>query len=514
MLEDSQLSGGFSALSSSSMEAIASLDSSTLLSSSFLRDLAVSLQQIPLSSGSTPVVAQTIQSLPTNLILDFDGGVLNPTLDIDFEGGGLQISRNGPNRTYALPNKSNGVNFAAFNGFSSTSNPIATSARNEQILQILAGVREDFARFNVNVIWDDRGVTLPFFDNNSTVAIVTDSSPTLIGNTTGTLLGNSPTPIDANQTRSDVVLAFIPTRLDLLTTSERIRSTIDTISHETGHTFGLRHPAAVDPATNTNTSLSNREIMGTGANNTLSSTNLDSEFTSDLLLRDDKTTYDDISRLNTNLGTPSAPFQNDLVSNQTLPEDADRVPQFEFVPVAGFLSQNGTIDFSGDRDAFRFQVSASGQYTIRENSSAVTPVVSLWDGNGDFISVSNGGKITFDALIGRDYFAVVGSTADQATTFTEANPMTGVINTFRGNLPNGQIGNYALEVGPYRPNYAIEVEIMRESLPNKGLRDFMANKNTLLAETLAKQRFLSKKGLNQHSRNDRARSWQFKTHCC
>jgi hypothetical protein len=33
----------------------------------------------------------------------------------------------------------------------------------------------------------------------------------------------------------------------------------------------------------------------------------------------------------------------------------------------------------------------------------------------------------------------------------------------------------------------------------------MANKNTFLAEILAKQRFRSRNGLNQHSRNDRAR---------
>jgi hypothetical protein len=36
------------------------------------------------------------------------------------------------------------------------------------------------------------------------------------------------------------------------------------------------------------------------------------------------------------------------------------------------------------------------------------------------------------------------------------------------------------------------------------LRDFMANKNTLLAGILFKQWFQSKEGLNQHNRNDRA----------
>src|SRR5262245_33153011 len=79
--------------------------------------------------------------VPTiNLILDFDGGTIPTSPNYNIVGG------------------SNNVNWKSFV-------PHANGNRTEQILQIVAGVREDYANYDVNVIWDDRGVASPYFSS-------------------------------------------------------------------------------------------------------------------------------------------------------------------------------------------------------------------------------------------------------------------------------------------------------------------------------------------------------------
>ncbi|MGB3613546.1 MAG: hypothetical protein WBA10_07095, partial [Elainellaceae cyanobacterium] len=94
---------------------------------------------------------------PVDLILDFDGGTLA-------FGQGYNI----PSPPFA------GFNFSAFSAFDR--NDGGNGSLSEQILQILAGVREDFADFNVRVIWDDRGVESPFFDDRDSVIMVVGNS--------------------------------------------------------------------------------------------------------------------------------------------------------------------------------------------------------------------------------------------------------------------------------------------------------------------------------------------------
>src|SRR5947207_2666486 len=98
-----------------------------------------------------------------------------PTTDLilDFDGGTLQA-----NQGYVFPANlsSTGTNtYAAFAGLPST-NPAAPANRTEQILQVAAGVREDFADFDVRGLWDDRGAASPLFDAKDTVVMITNDT--------------------------------------------------------------------------------------------------------------------------------------------------------------------------------------------------------------------------------------------------------------------------------------------------------------------------------------------------
>src|SRR2546423_166470 len=96
----------------------------------------------------------------THLILDFDGGTL----------------QTGQGHTLPANLSSSGTTpYAAFAGLPST-NAAAPANRTEQILQIVAGVREDFADFGVAVFWDDRGVASPLFGAKDTVVMVTNDT--------------------------------------------------------------------------------------------------------------------------------------------------------------------------------------------------------------------------------------------------------------------------------------------------------------------------------------------------
>src|SRR4051794_8754177 len=80
-------------------------------------------------------VALEERTVPTtNLILDFDGG-------------GTPLA---PGKS-TIVNGADTVNFEPFLPF-----PVngAAGNRTEQILQVVAGVRQDFADFDVRVIWD------------------------------------------------------------------------------------------------------------------------------------------------------------------------------------------------------------------------------------------------------------------------------------------------------------------------------------------------------------------------
>src|SRR5207248_11641115 len=97
----------------------------------------------------------------TDLILDSDGGALQSGQSYVF-----------------VPGQGNdgGNTFAGFQPFAATGAD-GTANRTEQVLQILAGVRQDFADFDVRVLWDDRGASSPFFDGHDTVILVSGNAP-------------------------------------------------------------------------------------------------------------------------------------------------------------------------------------------------------------------------------------------------------------------------------------------------------------------------------------------------
>lgn len=436
MFKDSQVDRNLSVLNSTG--AFSGRDLSRLSSSNF----DPLQQQLHLASSSTALAAQATSLPRTNLILDFDGGFLQA-------GQGYEVLKKDDKTGENGSIFTDGVSVKKFGGFGATDD-----IRDELILQILAGVREDYANFNINVIWDDRGVNSPFYSNSDTVILITGSSEDVVGTDVGAenVFGIASSVDSVPQTKRDIAFVFEQSIIFDFTRL-RLNQIIKSISHEAGHTFGLTH--VIEDADNPKP---RREIMGTIATNTGTDTDFDSTFSAAILNRVGGDSYSDVERLNASLGAHSTLFQNDLVSNQTLPKDAERVPQFDFVPAGGsrstsdFLSPDRTrIDFIGDRDAFRFQVSVSGQYTIRETSSSFTPAVSLWDNNGDFLTASNSGIITFNFDIDKSYFVVSGSTVDRLTTFTEIDPTTNKLNTLRGNLLNGKTGEYTLAISKSIP---------------------------------------------------------------
>ncbi|MGB7445051.1 MAG: hypothetical protein WA919_28610, partial [Coleofasciculaceae cyanobacterium] len=351
----------------------------------------------------------------------------NPTVDLilDFDGGSVQA-----NQGYDLPSDSfNGFNFSAFTPFAQSNGN--TGNLNEQIFQILAGVREDFADFNVRVIWDNRGVNSPLFDNQDTVVMVVGDSGTAVGQ--GDIFGmaaNVDVPQSTGsplQSQRDTAFAFLPPHVGFGPNAYNdIRELIDTISHEAGHTFGLSHSDQQDSQ--------NRQIVTTAGQNR----ELDSRFSSESLSHDSPETsisYSETERLNQAVGAASS-LPGDTQSSQTLPLD-ETVPFVGTIDPNDFITSGGTIDFLGDRDAFRFETRTAGQYTIRQLANAgssLTPALTLWDTEGDFLSVGSGtnSTITFNAQANGTYYAIAGSDVDRLLSGAE---------------PIGQTGSYTLEFG-------------------------------------------------------------------
>ncbi len=171
--------------------------------------------------------------LPANLILDFAGAP-----------AGIGTGT-GPGTPFL------GLG-AAFNAFAFQPYQAVKQAnglpgnRTQQILQVVAGVRQDFAPFNVTVLWDDRGVNSPFFRAGDSVIYVVNNRQPDVEPGSDDLYGVAPGE-NAGPGQGVVAYVFEPTVLTLGTTTTRhIRELIDTASHEAGHTFGLDHATQRD----------------------------------------------------------------------------------------------------------------------------------------------------------------------------------------------------------------------------------------------------------------------------
>jgi len=209
-------------------------------------------------------------SLDNNSSLDDLGTTVD--LILDFDGGSVQSGQG-----YGIPTGNfDGFNFTAFTPFAESDG--SAGELNEQIFQIVAGVREDFADFNVRVIWDNQGVNSSFFDNNDTVVMVVAESGTSVG--VGDIFGiaaNVDVPAFTGQplqSQQDTAFAFLPPHVDSSFEPfaySQIRELIDTISREAGHTFGLSHTGEQD-------SEGRQLVTNVGQNQ-----NLDSRFSPEVL---------------------------------------------------------------------------------------------------------------------------------------------------------------------------------------------------------------------------------------
>ena len=340
----------------------------------------------------------------TDIIMDFNGGTLQ-------SGHGYLLQQNLSN---------NGDNtYLPFAGFKST-NPPSAAVRTQQIEQIVAGVREDYADFNVRVIWDDRGVDSPFYDGDDTVLmIVGDSNPALFG------IASS---VDLSQSNRDTALVFGPTHEGLFpdTTYRSIREIIDTCSHEAGHTLGLSHTSEAD--------AEGRQIVTIAPQNT----DLDSRFSSQPLDHAGPETgvvYVERDRLFQNVGTAPAGTtlsSQEAFTGETLPAEAHNT----FVPgPATLVTLNGQIDFGGDRDAFQITVGASGTYQVRERAAVtgagIAPVIFIYNQNGDIVAQGDVGSaggtsiVTFVGSAGQTFYIVTGTTMDVQPSGTVGIPTIG-----------------------------------------------------------------------------------------
>ena len=332
-----------------------------------------------------------------DIILDFDGGVLRP-------GQGYEIVQNAAGQPFA--------GFDAING----------GNREEQIEYILAGVREDFAPFNVNVIWDDRGVESPFFDGVDSVMHFTTDDESLVGLPPFFLFGiaalvdhptgNGGLPINSFR---DTAFMFQGTH-ELAagpTTDDILRELIYTTSHEAGHNIGLSHTLINDTTA--------RQVVSIAPNSPLR----DGRFSPEVLptTGPENGNYAEEQRLLETFG-PN-PFEvNDVpdfdVTSQTL------IPLFEpRVGTIGLDATNtgridGVVDFFGDQDAYQFTAATDGAVLIVQNAtggSGVLPQFTVTDVDGNVLAVSSDGfggsaDVLFNAVAGTSYFVLAGTTFD------------------------------------------------------------------------------------------------------
>jgi hypothetical protein len=350
-------------------------------------------------------------------------------LILDFDGGFVQNAQG--YTTPPIP----GNNFTAFAPFDQSDG--TPGNLNEQILHVVAGVREDFADFNVNVIWDDRGVNSPFFDGTDTVIMIVDDFIAfglfgIAGSVDVPAFTSEPT-IQALQ---DLGFSFASAMAGFFSpdNNRELRELIDTTSHEAGHTFGLSHTSQLDQ--------DGRQLVTNVGQNRL----LDSRFSPQVLNHDGPEPgvfYAETDRLNLAVGA-AAVLPGDTVSSQALPQNGpDSLTANIGTPFIGqasntnFLTETNTVNFLGDRDAFRFTVGTTGRYRLTEDDfggSTLVPAVTLWDENGDFVAAGNVGAtsvIAFDAIAGETYYAIAGSDVDRQTS---------------GVIPTGNIGDYELNI--------------------------------------------------------------------
>ncbi len=359
------------------------------------------------------VEALEVRVVPTtDLILDFDGGTLATGQGYDFPAG------NGPG---------GGNTFTGFQGFA-VSGQSGTADRTQQILQIVAGVRQNYADFDVRVIWDDRGIASPFYDGFDTVMmIVNDVAPPPSGGV-GDLLGRAPYDINVNS--RDVGIVWASNHKEA-TAGLNVSVITSTISHEAGHTFGLNHNLADQDA------LDPRAIMTTFAGNP----NLDTRFSHVVMNREDSLRYAEYDRLQTNLGVAPAGTTlkaDEIPTNLNLPQDT---PLTDFDGV-NLQTLNESIDHAGDRDAFQITFDSAGTFVIRQQAatgSPIAPAFSLWSLEGGFLGASPDGapggaaEMTYTAKLGETIFVVAGTTFDRLGS---------------GETGTGQLGPYTVFVGP------------------------------------------------------------------
>jgi hypothetical protein len=365
-----------------------------------------------------------------------DRRVPTVSLILDFDGGNVPASSPG------------GFTYFAVGGASAvTWKPFAahgTGNRTEEILQIVAGVRQDYADWDVNVIWDDRGAASPFFTAGSTVIMVSNNLNSDISGLSGNTLGVA--PLDLDQSSANVGLYFGATMEAFDSTDDTttlIRDAIQTISHEAGHSFGQSHDDAQDSQ--------QRQIMfATNPNN-----NFDTRFSHDKIAHSDESglVYAEYDRNTQNLGlakvgtTLRSAF--DELTSQTLVASTPKISlDFSGIGVfSGSINIGGVdepmqIDYGGDRDPYRIDLNSGQTYAIRERAAAgskIDPIFTILDANGEFVAKSSQGGIGGAALLNftpsktATYYLVAGTSYDQATS---------------GVLGARSLGAYNLEITP------------------------------------------------------------------
>lgn len=378
-----------------------------MLSKRLRRPIAVGRARRACLVGFVPESLESRRLLATNLVLDFDGGRLTP-------GAG-----------YIFPDVGT-TSFSAWSGFPNSDG--SSGNRTEQILQVLAAVREDFAPFDVRVIWDDRGVNAPYLGDQDQVIMITDTDPS-----GGSLFGIASDVDIENKNGIDVAFAFGPAHsMVSARTYRRIRELIDTISHEAGHNFGLSHSSEADSE--------RRQIT------TIAPVNpeLDSRFSPQSLNHagpEDGVRYSEVERLVRNLGANPVGSTDDT-SNQTLPLD----PKSKKFLNARNQPLRVRIDHYGDRDAYQFTATTTGKLAVRAepigddtSGSLLRPSITLWSSKGDFIAVSpddpdaDFGQLEFNAVAGTTYWVVVGTAQDRLAGLPDySTPATGEVNLIIG----------------------------------------------------------------------------------
>lgn len=378
------------------------------------QSLRAGLRCVPLEARLTPT---------TNIILDFDGGTAPDSFN------------------YLTVQNSGTVTFAPFNGFGAT--PVGAGNRLEQIREIVAGVRHDYADFDVNVIWDDRGVAAPSFGKRDVVVMVTETKNSAISGLNADFIGVAPI-IDITQSFAEAAYTFVGSIREFYAgadATEFLRVTISTISHEAGHCLGQSHVTAPDSQM--------REIMGENDNGLP----IDSRFTAEPLDHLDPEAgviYSERARLQQNVGLAkngTTTQSQEILTNQTLVFDTPFVfPDAQNLAIlTGSVSFGGaqplSIDFAGDADAFAVELKGGVSYAIRQRAagSAIDPVLTLFDIDGDFLMAGTQGAaggvslMTFTPTVTDVYFVVPSSSYSRVNS---------------GVLGTRTLGAYNLEITP------------------------------------------------------------------